>query len=435
MREILTLQARPGQVLMRNSATPALTSVLAMMFFLGILCVPQAQAQIFSVLHDFTGGPDGGQPLAGLTPDGAGNFYGTTAVGGSSQCTVGCGTVFKLSQRNSNWLLTPLYNFTADNDGYYPEARVVRDAHGLLYGTTRNGGYYGGTCTPNGCGTVFKLTPSPTATHSALALWIETVLYRFQGSDGSTNDGSTPGLGDVTFDAAGNVYGTTVYGGAANGGSVFELSSSNGGWSESILNSFTPFSEPWSGVVFGPDGGLYGTTLNGGSGGHGSVYQLTRSGSTWTENDIYSFQGGEDGLNPYAGVIFDQGGNLYGAAYSTSTWFEMSTSGDGWIYSVIYHISGASGGTVESLIMDSAGSLYGTTERDGAYGYGSVFKLTPSGGGWTYTSLHDFCSAGPPCTDGQYPYGGVVFDASGKLYGTTYAGGTEDYGVIFQITP
>ena len=139
-----------------------------------------------------------------------------------------------------------------------------------------------------------------------------------------------------------------------------------------------------------------------------------------------------------AGLIFDPSGNLYGTtggvAKGMSTVFELTPSSGNWNFAML-HSLGGSGGSTGSLIMDAAGNLYGTSLGGGAYGSGAVFKLAPSGGGWTYTSLHDFCAGGPPCSDGAQPWGNVVLDANGNLYGTASAGGTSDYGVVFQITP
>ena len=178
--------------------------------------------------------------------------------------------------------------------------------------------------------------------------------------------------------------------------------------------------------------------LAGGANGWGTVYQLKLSGSGWAENILYSFQQGNDGLAPTAGLIFDPSGNLYGATQTGGiggggTAFELTPlSGGTWNLSTLYGFLGpAFGGPYRSVIMDNAGNLYGTTSGDGAHQWGSVFKLTRSSGGWTYSSLHDFTGG----TDGGTPYGSLVFDANGNLYGTTYAGGANGEGVVFEITP
>ena len=166
---------------------------------------------------------------------------------------------------------------------------------------------------------------------------------------------------------------------------------------------------------------------------------MTPSGSGWIENVIYNFRDGTDGGYPYAGLIVDQSGNLYGTTTDAGTGgggtvFELSPSGGGWTYSVLYSIAGPFGyqcGPAWALVMDVGGNLYGTTQCDGASGRGNVFKLTPSNGSWTYTSLYDFTGG----SDGWLPLSSVVFDANGNLYGTAAAGGADDKGVVWEITP
>jgi len=377
-----------------HAATAALALALTM-------AIPLAQAQTYTVIHNFTGFQDGMLPYAGLTLDKAGNLYGTTFEGGRA----GNGTVFKLRHFSSGWIFSPLYSFNGSNDGQAPQARVVFGPDGTLYGTTYRGG--GNGCEGAGCGMVFNLKPTPTPPPTALTPWIETVLYRFRGGA----DGSLPGYGDLVFDEAGNLYGTTINGGSNDEGVVYELTPSGGGWTESVLYSFTgklDGSTPYSGVIFDQAGNLYGTNTTG-LGAYGRVYQLTPSGSGWIEHTLYGFTGGNDGAYPVGGVISDQSGNLYGTTNSTAyggggTVFELKPSNGGWMFNLLYSFTGNQlQGPYASLAMDAAGNLYGTTYGDGAYGLGSVFKLTPSGGSWTYTDLHDFSGS-----DGQNPAGGVV---------------------------
>jgi uncharacterized repeat protein (TIGR03803 family) len=266
------------------------------------------------------------------------------------------------------------------------------------------------------------------------------VLYSFQG--GANGDGANP-IG-LIFDQAGNIYGTASGGGAYRGGIAYELTPSGSGWTESLLHNFgdgIDGSVPYKNVlVFDNAGNLYGTTTLGGSSGLGAVFQLTPSGSGWTENVIYSFQGGDDGGFPYAGLILDQSGNLYGATTDGGTGgggtiFELSASGSGWTYSVLYGIPGSSGnqcGPGWALAMDGEGNLYDTTQCDGAYSLGNVFKLTNTGNSWTYTSLHDFTGID---NDGEYPASSVTLDANGHLYGTAKYGGTQGRGIVWEITP
>jgi uncharacterized repeat protein (TIGR03803 family) len=326
--------------------------------------------------------------------------------------------------------LNNLFTFNG-TDGNVPESGVVFGPDGALYGTTT----YGGS---GGVGVVYSLRPAATACKTALCPWTETVLYQFTGG----NDGGGPS--GLTCDYAGNLYGTTPGGGAFGGGTVFKLTPSNGGWTESVLYSFSggnDGAEPDSGVILDQAGNLYGTTFAGGTGhgsgcyyqGCGTVYQLTPSGSGWKENTLYAFQGGADGYGPAGGLIFDRSGSLYGTTTNgggggDGTVFELSPAGGGsWTFTLLYGEVGSSA----SLTMDGAGSLYGTITGFWVDGdYGSVFKLTPSGGGWIYTTLHYFGG-----NSGENPFGGVALDANGNLYGTTSGGGAYDNGVVWEITP
>lgn len=399
-----------------------LTLAPAIIFVVAVVTTQAAQAQTFNVLHNFTGGNDGGNPSAGLTSYGA-NLYGTTYTGG----TGGYGTVYQLKHAGSSWTINPLHSFNG-NDGAIPTAPVVFGPDGALYSTTEFGG---------GNGTIFKLRPSPIACKTALCPWSQNVLYTFQGG----TDGSKP-IG-LVFDHAGNMYGTTSAGGTYNGGTAYELTSSGGGGTESIFHNFGVYLDgltPYRSVmIFDNAGNLYGTTMDGGAINAGSVFQLTPSGSGWTETVIHSFQDGGDGRFPYSGLVMDQSGNLYGTTTDAGsggggTVFELSPSGSGWTYSVLYSLTGALGqscGPAWALVIDGAGNLYDTTECGGANNLGNVFKLTKTGGSWTYTSLHDF--TGP--SDGYFPISGVTIDASGNLYGTTYYGGAYNAGVVWEITP
>jgi len=416
------------------AATTALA--LTIVLCLAVFVAKSAQAQTYTVIHTFTGGLDGTSPYAGLTMDRGGNLYGTAYSGG-----IGQGTVFKLKHSGSSWIFTPLYEFQGGNDGAYPEARVIFGPDGSLYGTTSGGGAGGSGC----CGTVFNLKPPPTACMVALCDWTETVLYRFKGG----TDGNGPN--EVVFDPEGSLYGTTVAGGAGNCqtgcGVVFKLTPSSGSWTEKVLYQFSGGADgatPFAPVILDKAGSLYGTTYAGGNlaceagYGCGAVFQLTPSGAGWLENTLYSFQEESDGAFPYAGLTFDQSGNLYGAvsdggASGGGTAFELMPSGGSWTEALLYSftgIPGQQGGPHASLVMDKGGDIYGTTEWDGAYGYGAVFKLTFSGGDWTYTALHDFAGG----NDGAFPTGGVLLDANGNLYGTA-VGGAYGEAVVWEITP
>jgi uncharacterized repeat protein (TIGR03803 family) len=392
-----------------------------LLFALAAIAIQSAQAQKFVVLHQFTGGKDGAQPQAGLTMDSTGIFYGTTS--NASGSAKGFGTVFRLSHSGSTWTFKTLHSFKGGFDGSYPLGRTIIGSNGTLYGTTSQGG--NGFCNGSGCGTVFNIKLGGA----------ETVLYRFTGGI----DGANPENGDLVFDGAGNIYGTTGFGGSASLGVVYKLTFAYGSWAETVLHSFGggigDGANPYGGVIFDNIGDLYGTTTYGGSENEGTAFQLTPSGKYWSENIIHNFSSG-DGYNPAAGLIFDQSGNLYGTASdgygSTSggTIFELSNNN--WILTVLYALAGSSnqGAYPEAaLVMDAAGNLYGTTAEGGAYGNGVVFKL--SSGSWTYTSLHDFTGG----KDGAAPKANLIFDANGKLYGTTAEGGKYGKGVVFEITP
>lgn len=392
-----------------------------------------AQAQTYTVLHSFTGGSDGGGPYAGLSMDRGGNLYGTTAAGGS-----GHGTVFELSRRGSGWLFHPLYDFAGGNDGEGPLARVIFGPNGTLYGTTYAGGNVG--CSGGyGCGTVFNLRPPVTICRAVFCKWVETVLYRFNGD----SDAANPLFGDVIFDQAGKIYGTTDNGGGQGCGgigcgTVFQLSPGSGGWSESVLYRFTgdggDGANPYAGLLLDGAGNLYGTTKAGGPVSNGTIFQLSPSGSGWAESVLYGFDAANDGFWPVGGLIFDQSGNLIGATTSGGVnaggiAFQFTRPGtEGVLTSFVGHLEG---GVYGSLTMDAAGNLYGMNYDDGAYDHGSVFKLSPSLDGWTYTDIYDF-TGGP---DGQCPYGNVLIDAQGNLYGTAELGGQYGAGVVWEITP
>jgi uncharacterized repeat protein (TIGR03803 family) len=435
-------RSKPAQTWTFRANGDAVAAVLTFMFALAFVMTPAAQAQTYTVLHAFNGAGDGEDPVAEVAIDAAGNLYGTTTVGGGgSGCnSYGCGTVFKLSHKGSGWIFTTLHTFEGPSDGNSPQGRVLLARDGTLYGTTTIGGR---GCLA-GCGIVFHLTPPPTAPKSALAPWNETIIHSFDGTDGFEPQG------DLIFDQAGNIYGTTLYGGSsecANGGlagcgTVYELTPTGGGWTETVLyapQGSSAGDSPVGGVVFDLSGNLYGAIESGGPFNWGLVYQLSPSGSGWTEQPAYIFSGGSGGGVPNAGLISDASGNLYGTnrfggnGGGDGTVFQLSPSGGGWSLNTLYAFPGTPSGCQPQakLIMDAAGNLYGTTEFCGAYGAGAVFKLTPANGSWTYTSLHDFRGF-----EGAYPLSSLVFDAAGNLYGTTsQGGGARNAGVVFEITP
>ncbi len=409
-----------------------------------------AQAQTETILHNFNNAATGGFPIGGLLLDAAGNLYGTTAEGGSlSYCKpVGCGLAFRLSPSSGRWQESVLRDFPNSAQG--SAAGLVEDAAGNFYGTTVSGGIVTGCLGFNltGCGTVFELSPTPTGQ------WKRTLLHAFTGGA----DGAVP-YASLVLDAVGNLYGTTGFGGSdftgcpsIGCGVVFKLSPNSGGdWTESVLYSFTCGTDacerdPQAPVTFDAAGNLYGTTLYS-TLGFGSVFELSPTTSgPWTETVLHRFSGA-DGINPLGGLIFDPAGNLYGTTIyggnladcsksGCGTVFELSPIAGGWMESTIYAFTAGKDGHNPSsgLVRDAADNLYGTTQTGGIHNAGIVFELSPgSGGTWTKKILHSFAGS---TTDGAYPNRGpLILDATGNLYGATEVGGTYNVGVVFKITP
>jgi len=383
-----------------------------------------------TVIYSFKGGNDEGFPYAGLVFDKAGNLYGTTAGGGLSDYY---GTAFELSPTsNGGWKISVLHIFTGATDGASPYAGLVVDADGNLYGTTSAGGNLN-YCNGLGCGTVFRLSPTSGGG------WKETVLHAFTGG----RDGGDPYAG-VTFDAEGNLYGTTLKGGAAGEcgelgcGVVFRLESSGNDWKETVLHIFggSDGAYPYAGLTFGADGSLYGAASEGGEE-VGTVFRLTPSSDSWRFSVLHRFSVQNDGgYTPRGRPVLDQAGNLYGTTSAggeggAGTVFRLSqTSSGGWKDTVIHSFTGNGGRyPLAGLILDSAGNLYGTTSYGGDVD-GTVFELTPAANGkWQQTVLRALTGNG----DGGAPYAEVIFDAAGNLYGTATAGGAQGWGCVFKL--
>ena len=357
----------------------------------GILAPRGAMAAyVEQTLHTFCSQDncaDGASPYGGygsLIMDGAGNLYGTTYLGGANQL----GTVFQLTPSGTGWRENILYSFCSQNncaDGAWPNAGLIMDGTGNLYGTTRSGGVNCTDVSPPGCGTVFELSPTG-------AGWTETVLYNFC-SQSNCVDGGLP-RANVIMDTTGNLYGTTDCCGSYYAGTVFQLTPSETGWSAKVLHSFGSQSD--------------------------------------------------DGTNP-GGLIMDGAGNLYGTTLGLvargfnycGTVFQLAPGATGWTETVLYQFNNPCGDNPAGLIMDANGLLYGTTYSNDSFrqgGHGSVFTLTPNSAGWAFSIIYPFCSQSN-CIDGARPRAGLIMDGAGNLFGTTGAGGANDAGTVFRLTP
>jgi len=412
-----------------GKALPAAALLLVTM-----ILAPAVRAQTYRVLYTFGTNPgDGGSPYAGLTPDSAGNFYGITTYGGNPACTFGCGTVFQLTPNSDGtWAESVIYSFTGGDDGSMPRGELALDAAGNVYGTTVWGGPFGWM------GVIFKLSPSA-------GTWDYSQLMYFNGGNGI---GPT---GPLNWDESGNLYGATWLGGdlraCSNGcGTVYQLKSNlDGSWSHNLLYSFEGSRGglwPYGGVTFDKAGNLYGTTAAGGDpnacgGGCGVIFKLD-SGEGWKESVLHTFRGRPANWS-YAPVAFDAAGNLFGTTQNSGgagggpgTVFELAPQQAGWTYRV-HAFSGGNDAAFPAygkLAGDSKGNLYGTTQAGGTYGNGTVFRMRRDAHGrWRERVLYNFTGG----SDGGWPLGGLML-ANGKLYGTASGGGYGG-GVVFEITP
>lgn len=411
------------------------SSTFAIVFLLLSVAIQPARAQTFKVLYDFTNGADGGIPNPTLIRDQAGDLYGTTEEGGdinSSKCNPpqGCGTVFKVTPHGKE---TIIYNFKDNPDAAYPGAGLSRDAAGNFYGTT----FLGGT---SNMGTVYKLDKTGK----------ETVLHSFTGG----HDGGNP-FSTVIFDQDGNLYGTTEIGGDTAGcdigdmngcGVVFKISHSG---KFTVLHTFNGYdgADPLGGLVRDKAGNLYGTTFAGGitsfcNGGCGTVFKVDASGK---ETVLLKFKApGKGGISPTGTLIRDAAGNLYG----TTTWggdlscanqagcgtvFKLDTAGK---ETVLYKFKEDANGALPNgpLVQDADGNFYGTTSLggilscNGGDGCGTIFKLSA---GNKITTLYKFKGE----SDGAHPNGGLLRDSAGTLYGTTPGQYQGTWGSVFELTP
>jgi uncharacterized repeat protein (TIGR03803 family) len=378
-------------------------------------------------------GKNGAHPQSALITDASGRLYGTTSSGGADQgaCRAfgGCGTVFALASNHGVWSHRPLYAFKGGaSDGQQPRGNIVFDAAGSIYGVTE----FGGPASTPGAGAVYRISPS------ASGAWTETILHFF----GTGLDGFQPNAG-VAKDASGNLFGTTRFGGAHGAGTVYELTpNSDGSWTETVIYSFGAQSHdgtsPLTEVSFDTNGNLFGTTESGGSSNAGTIFELSPSSGGWSETVVHSFK--VDAGFPNASLLLDSSGNFYGTAAGSEDGgvvFELRASDGGWSYHALYQFLGYQGNDggdpFGPLVFDLAGNLYGTTQFGGTGGSneGTVYKLQHrSDGRWSESLLHSFNQS-----DGSEPQTGVIFGKPGVLYGTAFYGGSSNAGVVFKITP
>ena len=406
----------------RTSSRTSVGMLIVITIGLSALLATPAFASKETILYSFAGAPDSANPARRLIQDAAGNLYGVTTAGG----IYGGGTAFELSPHNGTWVETVLHSFGGPGDGRIPSGTLILDNAGNLYGGAPP--------------VVYKLSSDGQGN------WTETILKTFTGKPPLSP------IGALTMDTAGILYGATE--GVNGRGVIYRLSppaknSKTGQWKYALLYRFPRHKGnngggPTGDMVFDGSGNLYGTTNLGGANGQGSVFELSPAAKIWTENTLYSFEGLADGGNVVGSVIFDATGNLYGTAVSggahnAGVVFEVSPGTGGWSETVLYSFTGGSDGEdpIGPLTLHM-GNLYGVTVCGGngpqcsdGNGDGVVFELSPSGGGWTQKVLHAF-SALP---DGTLPQGGVMFDSSGNLYGTTFYGGSANNGTVYKIKP
>lgn len=441
----------------RNPCCHFAVRLLALILALGTVASAEWKEK---VLYSFQGGAtDGALPAGGVVFDSAGNLYGATQQGFGFCPPIDCGSVFQLSppaKQGDPWTETVLHVFAgnSDGDGNVPVGGLIIDNSGNLYGTTGYGGT--GDCvllgTKVGCGIVYEMTPPLTKGGA----WTETVLYSFQGG----KDGYFP-WGNLVFDKAGNLYGASQFGGGYGScnspyyqycGTVFKLSppkTKGGKWKEKVLYRFksgTDGANPNGGLVYDAKGAIYGTTYAGGnesyckydtSQGCGTAFELSPPGSKdkfWKETVLRRFS--KDEGNPWAGMIFDGEGHLYGTTLATV--FRLvppSTKSGRWTETILYIFTQEAYGPQGPLLFDRSGTLYGTTYSSDEF-HGALFRLKPSGETWTFGILYGF--TGPP--DGGQPAANLVF-RDGNLYSTTAQGGSgsgcsfHGCGTVFEVKP
>jgi len=410
----------------RQNSTVAQASLLALAIFLSAVSAHAGEKVIFQFNAN-----QGFNPNTGLISDNAGNFYGT-ANGGIGNCS----NVYELSPgSNGTYTETVLYTFqNCLPTGLYPAGALTMDKAGNLYGAESSN-------FDDGTGQIYELAKGTNG------VWTYSVIHTFGSNEGSP-------FGDLTWDAAGNLYGATLAPFTTFNGEVFKLSPQpSGSWKEGALYKFPApngVGSPSGGVVFDSQGNLYGATFFGysgfGSNTRGGVYELSpQSGGQWNLTLLYNFTTASTSQFPNSRLTSDSSGNLYGTTQGGTSFygtvFEVSPGSAGtWTEKTLHRFNSGNndgGSTIGNLVFDASGNLYGVTSNGGsgcnANLCGVVYKLTPqSGGGYKESIAHPFESA----SDGSNPYSGLFLDNSGNLYGTTYHGGSRyGYGTVYEITP
>jgi len=376
------------------------------------------QAQTFTTLYNFTGGADGGVPFAGVIQDQAGNLYGATYYGGNLSCNPpkGCGVVYEVSTAGTE---TVLHTFTGPpSDGAFPDAALVRDSNGDIYGTTQQGG---SGCEPYGCGTVFKIDTAG----------VETVLYNFTGK----SDGCNPSQGMVV-DESGALFGTTPNCGSINKGTIFKIDSAG---KFTVLHGFTGSdgANPAGGyLTMDKSGNLYGVTQSGGLFDNGELYKLSKGGKLTVLHSFRRDRDIRDGYYPIGSVVLDEAGHIYGTTnaggshFAGTIWKVVKKGKE----TILHDFGWGAGGCrpQDGVTRGSNGNLYGVTYRCGASHQGTLYELSAEG---KLTLLHSFNGS-----DGKYPIGEVLRTINGTLFGTTEEGGSGNCsgygcGTVWKYVP
>lgn len=331
---------------------------------------PVGGGWVHTVLYSFTGGADGGEPYKGVTLDSAGNLYGTAVTGGAGSCEGGCGVTYKLTKSGNTWTQRVIHSFSGGADGSGPGSRIALDKRGNVYGMTPTGG-------ADGLGTIYQLRPKPNGNFGLR------VIHTFTGGA----DGSSGSAGKLVL-RGGHIYGAATSGGTNGSGAVFELTpTSVGEWDLKTLYSFQGVPDgvfPYGALLFDSAGNIFGTTYYGGTAGLGAIYKLTPTvAGEWTETVLYSFQSGTDGNSSISNLVSDAAGNLYGTTseggLGSGTIFELSPQpNDNWTESIPHSFQGSPDGAFPYAGMVGSGAIfYGATVHGGVNGDGAIYKFTP----------------------------------------------------------